>query len=43
MIKKFPNLNESDKKIISKMINKLSIKEIISLINQKIKSQKRNL
>mgnify|MGYP001261042255 CR=1 FL=1 len=27
-------LNESDKRIINKMINKLSIKEIVSLINQ---------
>ena len=28
------NLSESDKRIVKKMLNKLSIKEIISLINQ---------
>ena len=37
------NLDESDKRLISQMINKLSIKEIISLINQRKKFQKRNL
>jgi len=34
-------LNESDKRLISKMINKLSIKEITDLINQNKKSQKK--
>ena len=34
------NLDESDKRLISQMINKLSIKEIISLINQRKKFQK---
>ncbi len=34
-------LSESDKRIIMKMINKLSIKEIISLINQKNKISKK--
>ena len=36
-------LNESDKKIISKMINKLSIKEIIDLINQNNKIAKKEI
>jgi 16S rRNA (cytidine1402-2'-O)-methyltransferase len=36
-------LNESDKKIISKMINKLSIKEITSLINQNNKISKKEI
>ena len=34
-------LTESDKKIISKMINKLSIKEITDLINQNKKISKK--
>ena len=34
-------LSESDKRIIDKMINKLTIKEIISLINQKNKIPKK--
>ena len=33
--KKSTNLSESDKILINKMINKLTIKEITSLINQK--------
>ena len=33
--KKSTNLSESDKILINKMINKISIKEITSLINQK--------
>ena len=35
------NLNESDKRLISKMINKLSIKEITNLINQNNKISKK--
>ena len=34
-------LSESDKKIITKMINKLSIKEITSLIHEKNKISKK--
>ena len=34
-------LNESDKRLISKMINKLSIKEITDLINQNKKISKK--
>ena len=37
------NLSESDKKIINKMINKLSIKEIINLINQGKKISKKEI
>lgn len=36
-------LSESDKRIISKMINKLSIKEIINLINQNNKISKKEI
>ena len=36
-------LNESDKKLIDKMINKLSVKEIISLINQGKKISKKEI
>ena len=36
-------LSESDKKIISKMINKLSIKEITSLIYEKNKISKKKI
>ena len=38
--KDLQNLDESDKRIINKMINQLSIKEIINLINSKKKFQK---
>ena len=46
--KKFDNkisqsLNESDKRIISQMINKLSIKEIISLINYNNRISKKEI
>ena len=46
--KKFDNkisqsLNESDKRIISQMINKVSIKEIISLINRNNKISKKEI
>ena len=34
------NLDESDKKLIDKMINKLSVKEITNLLNQRKKSRK---
>jgi 16S rRNA (cytidine1402-2'-O)-methyltransferase len=37
------SLCESDKTIINKMINKLSIKEIISLINQKNRISKKEI
>ena len=37
------SLSESDKRIISQMINKLSIKEIISLINEKNKISKKEI
>ena len=37
------NLSESDKRIINKMINKLSIKEIINLINQGKKISKKEI
>ena len=36
-------LNESDKRIISKMINKLSVKEIIDLINRDKKISKKEI
>ena len=36
-------LSESDKRIIGKVINKLSIKEIISMINQNKKIPKREI
>ena len=42
-IKKLQKLNESDKRIINKMINKLSIKEITSLINQNNKISKKEI
>ena len=38
-----PKLSESDKMIINKMINKLSVKEIISLINQNNKIPKKQI
>ena len=42
--KKFsPNLDESDKRLISEMINKLSIKEITNLINQGKKVSKKEI
>jgi 16S rRNA (cytidine1402-2'-O)-methyltransferase len=37
------NLNESDKRLINQMINKLSIKEIINLINQGKKISKKEI
>ena len=37
------SLNESDKRIISQMINKVSIKEIISLINRNNKISKKEI
>ena len=37
------NLSESDKRIIKKMINKLSIKEIISVISENNKVQKKEV
>ena len=37
------SLNESDKRIINQMINKLSIKEIITLINQNNKISKKDI
>ena len=37
------SLNESDKRIINQMINKLSIKEIIALINQNNKISKKDI
>jgi len=37
------NLNDSDKQIINQMINKISIKEIISLINQTKKISKKEI
>ena len=37
------NLNESDKKLIRQMINKLSIKEIINLINKEKKISKKEI
>jgi 16S rRNA (cytidine1402-2'-O)-methyltransferase len=39
--KESQNLNESDKRLINKMINKLSIKEITDLINQNKKISKK--
>ena len=41
--KKSQNLNESDKILINQMINKLSIKEIINLINREKNTKKRYL
>ena len=38
-----PNLDESDKRLISEMINKLSIKEIVKLINQGKKVSKKDI
>ena len=38
-----PNLDESDKRLISEMINKLSIKEITNLINQGKKVSKKEI
>ena len=37
------NLSESDKRIISKMINKISVKEIVSMINQNKKISKKEI
>ena len=37
------NLNESDKRLINQMINKLSVKEIISLVNQGKKISKKEI
>ena len=37
------NLNESDKKLIRQMINKLSIKEIINLINKEKKISRKEI
>ena len=37
------NLSESDKRITKKMINKLSIKEIISVISENNKVQKKEV
>ena len=37
------NLSESDKRLIKKMVKKLSIKEIVSLINQKKTIQKKEI
>ena len=36
-------LNESDKRLINQMINKLSVKEIISLVNQEKKISKKEI
>ena len=41
--KTFQTLDESDKRIIKKMIKKLSIKEITGLINQKNKISKKEI
>ena len=37
------NLDESDKRLIKKMINKLSVKEITSLINQQKEISKKEI
>ncbi len=37
------NLSESDKRLINQMINKLSVKEIISLVNQEKKISKKEI
>ena len=37
------NLDESDKRIINQMINKLTVKEIVNLINQRKKISKREI
>ena len=39
----YKKLNESDKRLINKMINQLSIKEIISLVNQEKKISKKEI
>ena len=41
--KTFQTLSESDKRLIKDMINKLSVKEISSLINQRKKIQKKEI
>ena len=41
--KNFQTLSESDKRLIKNMINKLSVKEISSLINQGKKIQKKEI
>ena len=38
-----PNLDESDKRLINEMINRLSIKEIVNLINQGKKVSKKEI
>ncbi len=37
------NLDESDKRIINQMINKLTVKEIVNLINQRKKISKKEI
>ena len=37
------NLSESDKRLINQMINKLSVKEIINLVNQGKKISKKEI
>ena len=37
------NLNESDKRLINQMIKKLSVKEIIGLVNQRKKISKKEI
>ena len=37
------NLSESDKRIVRKMINKLSVKEIVDFINQNKKISKKEI
>ena len=41
--KTFQTLSESDKRLIKDMINKLSVKEISSLISQRKKIQKKEI
>ena len=41
--KKSTNLNESDKRLINKMINKLTTKEITDLINREKKISKKEI
>tara|TARA_Y100001970_G_C14138261_1_gene805601 strand:- start:43 stop:903 length:861 start_codon:yes stop_codon:yes gene_type:complete len=41
--KDLSSLNESDKRLIEKMINKLSVKEIVSLVNQGKKISKKEI
>ena len=36
-------MSESDKRMINKMINKLSVKEIVSLVSQKNKISKKEI